>query len=358
MNFFDKVQAKSATYRAAILTRYFRVLNRIYPAYFSVSERKRQIHPFGYSFPSELFVDSIPLKDKVWAEVIPGFRETYRFETEQSYFEMYQSARFAFTWKKGGWDCLRHLEIIANGCVPVFRDIDSCPDVTLDNLPKKLLKQVNRDLIPWKDTQEQNERYQELASQILEYSRNHASTEAMGKRFLEIAKLPPHAKILLLTCDPRPNYAREFTFIGLNRVLKESGGICISYPELKFSYEDFPKEDASKLYGRGFGYTRRLQRTHPEELFDWSDEEIRTSLTEKKWDFILFGKIGVDEPSPGSLPDLPFWKEVRQNYYQNQIGFLYGGDHIQDLNDIGSTHTRHLCHHSRFGICFVRELKL
>ncbi|HSF52823.1 MAG TPA: hypothetical protein VLA71_03675, partial [Algoriphagus sp.] len=305
---------------------------------------------------SELFVNQIPTKDKIWAEVIPGLRETYRFDTEQAYYQMYQSARFAFTWKKGGWDCLRHYEIIANGCIPVFRDINLCPDATLANFPKSLFQRVNKELIPWKETPEYEELYHKLAEQILDYSREHASAEGMGKKFLEIAGLYPGARVLVLTCDPRPNYSREFTFIGLNRVLKASGGICISYPELKPIYSDFPQNEAQKLYGKGFGYTRRLERSHTEELKVWTDETVKTSILTKKWDFILFGKIGVDEPTLGSLPELPFWNEIVDLYPSDKIGFLYGGDHIQDLKDTGSIHTRHLLRHARFGKCFVREL--
>lgn len=358
MNFLDKVKAKLASYSDSICIRFYRQINRLFPAYFDIQERKKRIHAFGYSYPSELFVDQIQSKDKVWAEVIPGLRETYRFDSEKAYYEMYQSARFAFTWKKGGWDCLRHYEIIANGCIPVFRDIDSCPDASLDNLPKTLFQQVNRELIPWKATEEYEQLYRTLSTQILEYSKKHASSEAMGRKFLKILNLLPSSKILMLTCDPRPNYSREFTFIGLNRVLKESGGVCISYPELKPIYQDYPEIEALKLYGRGFGYTRRLDKSHPDEIREWADEEIRNSILDKKWDYILFGKIGVDEPSLGSLPELPFWKEVHQNYAQNQIGFLYGGDHVQDLRDTGSFHTRHLLLHARFGSCFVREFKI
>lgn len=358
MNFSDKVKARFATYKDAVRTRIYRWVNKLYPPFFDIKERKKRIYAFGYSYPSELFVDQTPSKDKVWAEVIPGFRETYRFDSERDYYEMYQSARFAFTWKKGGWDCLRHYEIIANGCIPVFRDIDSCPDAFLDNLPKTLFQQVNKELIPWKATPEYEQLYRTISTQILEFSKKHASSEAMGRKFLEAMGLIPNSKILLLTCDSRPNYSREFTFIGLNRVLKESGGVCVSYPELKPIYEDYPEEDALKLYGRGFGYTRRLKRSHPEEIREWTEEEVRTSILDKKWTFILFGKIGVDEPSLGSLPDLPFWKEISECYPQSKIGFLYGGDHVQDLRDTGSIHTRHLLHHARFGNCFVRELSL
>lgn len=115
---------------------------------------------------------------------------------------MYQSARFAFTWKKRGWDCLRHYEIIENGCIPVFKHIDQCPEQTLVNLPKALFQQVNQLLIPWKETPEMEMLYRYISNQIIEFTRQHASSEAMGRYFLEISKLSSNSKILLLTCDP------------------------------------------------------------------------------------------------------------------------------------------------------------
>ena len=36
---------------------------------------------------------------------------------------MYSNSIFAITNKKLGWDCLRHYEILMNGCVPLYLDI-------------------------------------------------------------------------------------------------------------------------------------------------------------------------------------------------------------------------------------------
>ena len=41
-----------------------------------------------------------------------------------------------------GWDSLRHYEILMNGCIPLFLNIDKCPERVLTNLPKKLLFDV------------------------------------------------------------------------------------------------------------------------------------------------------------------------------------------------------------------------
>ena len=40
-------------------------------------------------------------------------------------------------YKKAGWDCYRHYELLMNGCLPFFLDINDCPELTCRSLPKK-----------------------------------------------------------------------------------------------------------------------------------------------------------------------------------------------------------------------------
>ena len=49
------------------------------------------------------------------------------FEREADYYGDLQTSRFGITTKRAGWDCLRHYEIAANGCVPCFRHLDRKP---------------------------------------------------------------------------------------------------------------------------------------------------------------------------------------------------------------------------------------
>ncbi len=48
---------------------------------------------------------------------------THIFDNELDYYRDLQSAKFGITTKRGGWDCLRHYEIAANGAVICFRDL-------------------------------------------------------------------------------------------------------------------------------------------------------------------------------------------------------------------------------------------
>ena len=55
---------------------------------------------------------------------------------------MYSNSIFAITNKKLGWDCLRHYEILMNGCIPLFFNIKDCPKSILQTLPKERLSEI------------------------------------------------------------------------------------------------------------------------------------------------------------------------------------------------------------------------
>ncbi|MBN7817562.1 hypothetical protein [Algoriphagus pacificus] len=358
MTLFEKIQAKSSTYLQKLVSMWFRLVDKVVPNFFNVQTVKASVFHLGYGFPDENFLTSMPIKTQLWAEVIPGMRETYRFSDEDSYHKMYADARFAFTWKKGGWDCLRHYEILANGTIPVFPDLSNCPQNTLSHLPKELIIKANKELLPWKENPEYKAKYQDYLEQLLDHSRKNASTSAIANRFLQQLAAKPTQKILFLNCDVNVNYSRELLFIGLNKVMNVEKGICLGYPKLDFLYTDYPLEKANKCYGKGFGYTRRIEPVQANVQLPDTAIEIENSIRDKEWDFIIYGKMGVDEGLLGSAPTCPFWETVSGNYPKENIAFIYGGDSIQDLTDVGSIHTRHLLKHAKLGKCFVRELKL
>ena len=61
----------------------------------------------------------------------------YLLNTESDYYRDLQAARFGITGKRGGWDCLRHYEIAANGAVQCFRALETkpplCPPYNLNS---------------------------------------------------------------------------------------------------------------------------------------------------------------------------------------------------------------------------------
>ena len=79
--------------------------------------------PISFSIPECKILKKIPEKKKLLAHIIPGRLNTYIFSDESDYYLDYQDSVFGITCKKAGWDCLRHYEILANGCIPLFLDL-------------------------------------------------------------------------------------------------------------------------------------------------------------------------------------------------------------------------------------------
>jgi hypothetical protein len=313
------------------------------------------IHPFSYCIPDEnIIVDYscvINKKQRVISDVIPGNRETYRFGAghEKEYNEQYQESLFAYTQKKGGWDCLRHYEILANGCIPIFQNLKDCPPYTLTSLPKELIQEAEKKLLPYKE--EYNELYHEYACKIVDHVKKNCSTSAATRYFLKkMSHLSFIQKVLLIRCHSGVNYTRELFWIGMKRHIQSLNGIAVEYPKIDFLYESYSGEKKD-LHGFGFNYAKKIK-----DDYDFSEQEIIEKINHHFWDVVIYGKVGPDELWEGSMPHLPLWNEVQQSYTKDEIVFLYGGDECIDLT-YDNRYSRHIFYHGQFGHCFVRELK-
>ena len=105
-----------------------------------ISNNIKNVYPINFAIPKEKIIHTInPKPLNVLAPLIPGKKYAYIYKHEQDYYQKYQDSIFALTYKKMGWDSLRHYEILMNGCIPLFLDIDKCPEKILTNFPKKIL---------------------------------------------------------------------------------------------------------------------------------------------------------------------------------------------------------------------------
>lgn len=155
--------------------------------------------PISFSIPKEKIVDTIKEKTQYFGKAIPW--HPYSFNNEHEYYEDYQKSWFGYTCKKGGWDSMRHYEILANGCVPFFTDLNECPKTTLTPFfPKEMLlevlsmkgintsrnflgKRFERGTIDFDKFDV--EKYKTLNIMLLDYTRSRLTTENMAKYLLE-----------------------------------------------------------------------------------------------------------------------------------------------------------------------------
>jgi hypothetical protein len=97
----------------------------------------KNILPISFSIPSQKVVTELPQKTKLFgkhivdeevAKNVEGAMTKYAFSNEADYYADLQQSKFGITTKRGGWDCLRHYEIAANGAVMCFKKLHEKPN--------------------------------------------------------------------------------------------------------------------------------------------------------------------------------------------------------------------------------------
>ena len=108
-------------------------------------EKNKDLLPINFAIPEEKILKEVNNNPKnLLAPLIPGRLDTYIYKEEQSYYKMYAESIFALTYKKAGWDTLRHYEILMNGCIPIFLNLENCPSHTMVNFPKKDILDIKK----------------------------------------------------------------------------------------------------------------------------------------------------------------------------------------------------------------------
>lgn len=105
-----------------------------------------RIFPISFSFPTLKvdFVKTNKTRDKAFCD--PSDKRTYIYKNESDYYQGYKESRFGRTIKKAGWDCMRHYEILANGCLPAI-GLRGCPEQTMTSFPKQLCLKIKEEFI-------------------------------------------------------------------------------------------------------------------------------------------------------------------------------------------------------------------
>jgi len=265
---------------------------------------------------------------------------------------------FAVTRRKAGWDCMRHLEILANGAVPYFPDLESMPDLTMQHHPKHLYERakkmdgvhydgdilrpssffINTSVFSF-------DQYFALAEETLKYSREHLTTRAMAQYLLQtvgFSSTDDVSKILFAThCVD--DYLQDATLHGLKLVLKTR---LIDYvpnaDRLTGCVVDRSKRDTilpnyrvnmymdawaalslenfatRKGYGKGFTIWNRLSFS---EYGQVDRTRIDDQLTSGAFDLVLLSDRCATSPEEKSFVDA-----VRKSIPSRKVVILFGGD--------------------------------
>lgn len=145
--------------------------------------------PIQFAIPEEKIAAG-SVKTQLGAFIDPRDRSTYIYDNETDYYDDYRRSCFAVTMKKAGWDCLRHYEIMANRCVPVFLDLDKCPPQTMVHFPRLEIWRLNLLLqekgADYFATPQGSAVWAAGMERTVAFTRRHLTTTALARRVLDV----------------------------------------------------------------------------------------------------------------------------------------------------------------------------
>lgn len=283
--------------------------------------------PIQFGISESKIVHEIPEKDRDFAFLIPGKLSTYIYNNEVDYYADYQRAYYAVTCKKGGWDCMRHYEILANGCIPYFLNLDACDADTMPFLPRDLIKEAMNlkgvSYLHIDHSQFDHVRYYEILQELLDHTRRYMTTKAIASYVLDQMNYIPDGPILYLSCENSPDYMRDAVLLGLKELYQDK---IIDYPKITFLYNSYTK-DPGQLYGKGFSYSKILDDIPVDR------ENLSERIMKREFVLIIYGSVHRG---------LPYHDLVLSSYPSEKIAYICGEDF-------------HRCWYVNFPNLFLRE---
>jgi hypothetical protein len=274
------------------------------------------MYTISLSIPESKILKDVPTeKKKFMLEKI----DNKNFTTETEYYKQYQESLFALS---DGWDNIKHYEIMANGCIPYFPNIDNCPN---SKFPKDLIKEGNILCEKFKKNQnitiENMEEYNVLSKKILDNTRYYFScqetarsiynhkplepTPSLENIFDSLKDTPPY--ILFLSQTVEPSLLRDLTLIGLKQIF---GKICHDYCRIHHIYNDF--NISNILKDGGFTYSKILDISTRDDTLDYT---IIEDIKNRKYDTIVYGNIDKG---------LPLYDLICKTYKPSEILMICG----------------------------------
>lgn len=302
-----------------------------------IESKKQNVFPISFCIPESQICADIPIKTKGFSTLIPGDMSTYIYNTEEEYYNQYKESFFGLTMKKGGWDCMRHYEILACGCIPWFKNLDECPPTIMTTFPKMLIQEamslpgVSEGKINWDLFQGSIKQYYIILKKLLQWTRENLTTKHTAKYMIDKVKSREYdsktpMKILFLSGDVTPDYQRCLLLHGLKSLENVQ---TTDYPKIEHLYDTF---DTKKITsGKGFSYAMKLKDID----IDRKEATIHTNIADKYYDLVVYGSVhrGV-----------PLLAEVAKHYPEDKIVLVCGEDD-------------HVCKFKGYtGNIFIREL--
>lgn len=249
----------------------------------SITHDVLSVWPISFSYPRMGEYD--PSED-AWEQralkshIVPG--SPHGYDEEGPYLANYRGSKNALTHKKAGWDCFRHLEILASGAIPVMPDARHIPRETMVHYPKAVLEEVS-DALPrlLGNVSENSQR------ELRQFFEENMTSRAMAKYIRAAAGIRQGEKVLFVdqSLTTKADYLSVLSLIGLTQ---ESGADITPLFDPAYLYDSFPG-DTHHLWGRGFGYSRVLPEGLRKPLIHNPEDYLERNLQEFDW--VMVGSV-------------------------------------------------------------------
>ena len=260
-----------------------------------------EIFPIQYAFQQQRMPRELRQVLYDWSIIWPvqsksrmDNKRGYIFEDEAAYYKEYGTSIFAYTYRKGGWESMRHYEILCNGAIPYFIDIDKMPPHTMTRFPKELI--VNTMQLPGINPIAGTLDYKktnvpclhEVRQTLLEYCRQNLTTKALAKYFLSAMGKPNAKKVLMINGRQQWEYLTDSLFHGLRSLL---GTGFVDFYKRLYMYKGLREKAIAqgfKEYGKGFSYAYALT---DDKNIERDPETIRRQIKSRYFDIVIFGQL-------------------------------------------------------------------
>lgn len=260
----------------------------------------------SFAIPESQLIDYIPKKEKLFAHIVPGKLETYVYDNEKDYYNDYATSYYGTTWKKGQWNCLRHLEILANRCVPYFPGLEDCPETVLSNFPKSIILETNK----YAEKGLVHPQYDELNEALFSYTKENLTTKKLVESLLnskeertyfftnKLENSSPELPYIKISGDSSHSYARI-----IEDAYKKSCLDVTHLPEWVINYDGA----SGKRYRYMINHiVSNLENPRYLEIGMWTGSTLFAAMANNK-----VKVTGIDNWTQG------FYGDVKNWFYQN-----------------------------------------
>ncbi|CAK9092902.1 Carbon catabolite repressor protein 4 homolog 1 (CCR4 homolog 1) [Durusdinium trenchii] len=308
--------------------------------------------PISYSIPKDRILSELPKKTQLaMNDSMKSFQfKNYKFgpHQEEEYHRHIQEHYFGDTRRKGGFDCLRHYELMANGCIPIFHDLEHLPKSILRTLPRALLTEAKALYTTLGEAEEK------------------ISTESTARYILRTLNVDESdARVLFLPCSPFDNFPSYLTASVFHGMVSLLGDRVIDVPEYTYAYRYDNGGDIEEdiriranIWGQGFTLGFKLdQRPYLNRA------NLSQRIRQREFDLIIFGRMSPYEPCNFYAPfgdrahAVPeYYMDVSRFYPKERVALLYGDDSGIDDAVIRTQLYRMGTMNTGLGIVFLREM--